>query len=274
MSGTSPEATKSASKLVWSANRLKKYLLCPRQYRYAYVEGIPSVPTAPLVLGQTLHEVVCSLHEWQMIEGELPDIEMVLGWFDGAWSDVLEQERPLFREGAPDAQACRTSGREMLRLYHGQQVEMPPPLLVELAFEIHFPDFILCGVIDRVDEGEGGLTVTDYKSGRKMTLEQAESDWQLSIYAYAVERIFGERVDGVRLRYLKDGSSQTSVRGEEDFRQLTQQVLPHVTLKVERGEFEPSPGYWCRWCDYRELCAIESSTQSGHTQSGQAEPER
>lgn len=255
-------------KLVWSASRLKKYLLCPRQYRYAYVDMVPSVPTAPLVLGKTLHDVICSLHEWQMVEGELPSIEMVLEWFDGAWSDALANERPLFREGAPDAGGCRTSGREMLRLYHAQQAEAAPPLLVELAFEIHFPDFILCGIVDRVDEGEGGLVVTDYKSGRKMTLEQMESDWQLGIYAYAVHRIFEEPVEAVQLRYLKDGSTQASVRGEEDFRQLTQEVLPHVTLKVERGEFEPRPGYWCRWCDFRELCATESA------ESVQAAPER
>ena len=136
MSAASPDATEGTSKLVWSASRLKKYLLCPRQYRYAYVDLIPSIPTAPLVLGKTLHDVICSLHEWQMVEGELPGIEMVLDWFDQAWLDALETERPLFREGAPDAQACRTAGREMLRLYHGQQAGAHAPLLVELAFEI------------------------------------------------------------------------------------------------------------------------------------------
>ena len=245
--------------MVWSASRLKKYLLCPRQYRYAYIDLIPGVPTAPLVLGKTLHEVICSLHEWQMAEDELPGIEQVLAWFDSIWRDALETERPLFREGAPDAEKCRTNGREMLRLYHGQQVESPAPLLVELAFEIHFEDFILCGIVDRVDEGEGGLLVTDYKSGRKMAPEQVETDWQLCIYAYAVERIFEEPVQRVQLRYLKDGSLQSSVRGQDDFRQLTEGVLPHVTHKVEQGEFEPTSGYWCRWCDYRELCATETA---------------
>ena len=116
-----------------------------------------------------------------------------------------------------------------------------------------------------MDGGEAGLVVTHNKSGRKMTREQMEGDWQLCIYAYAVGRIFEEPVEGVQLRYLKDGSAQASVRGEEDFRQLTEEVLPHVTHKVERGEFETRPGYWCRWCDYRELCATETA---------QAGPER
>lgn len=255
MSATPADATK----LVWSASRLKKYLLCPRQYRYAYVDLIPGIPTAPLVLGKTLHEVICSLHEWQMVEGQLPGIEQVLAWFDCAWSDALQQERPLFREGAPDAGACGVSGREMLRLYHGQQEGTAPPLLVELAFEIRFPDFVLCGIVDRVDEGEGGLAVTDYKSGRKMNLEQIESDPQLTLYAYAVEKIFAEPVEQVQVRYLKDGSLQASGRCEDDFRQLTEEVLPDATLKVGRGEFKPRPGYWCRWCDYRELCQAETA---------------
>lgn len=259
MSDACASEAKSPAELAWSASRLKKYLLCPRQYRYAYRDLNPGVPTAPLVLGKTLHEVICSLHEWQMVEGELPGLKIMLEWFDGAWSDALEQERPLFREGAPDAEACRISGREMLRLYHEQQAEAPPPLLVELAFEIHFEDFILCGIVDRVDEGEGGLVVTDYESGRKMTQEQVKNDWQLSIYAYALGRIFEEPVERVQLRYLKDGSLRTSVRGPEDFRQLTEEVLPYVTQQVERGEFHPRPGYWCRWCDYRELCATESA---------------
>src|SRR5687767_899328 len=114
---------------VWSATRLKSLLLCPRQFKFAYIDLIPSVPTAPLVFGRVLHETLCFLHEHQMVEQQLPPINEVLQHFDRLWIQALDEERPFFRIGAPAPEAHKTIGHEILRAFVSAQENSGPPLV-------------------------------------------------------------------------------------------------------------------------------------------------
>lgn len=244
--------------MVWSASRLKKYLTCPRQFQYCYIDGLAAVPGALLVLGRVLHETILYLHEEQMITGKLPPLLQILEEFDSLWRRGLQTETPFFRSGGPSAEQSATAGREMLRLYHHEQKGKSPPLLVEMPFEVMAGDYRICGVIDRIDRGETGLIVTDFKSGRKAAKGEIERDLQLTLYAYAAEQVLGLPVETVAWHFLKDGTVLRETRTPEQCADLIENLLPHVAMAVERGEFDLRPGYWCRWCDYREVCRAEN----------------
>ena len=244
--------------IVWSASRLKKYLTCPRQFQYCYIDGLATVPGAPLVLGKVLHETILYLHEEQICTGELPPLSQILEEFDGLWQRGLQTDDPFFRPSSPSAEQSATAGREMLRLYHHEQKGQPPPLLVEMPFEVNAGDYRICGVIDRIDMGDAGLIVTDFKSGRKAAKGEIERDLQLTLYAYAAEQLLGLPVEAVAWHFLKDGTVMWETRTPETCADLIENLLPHVAMAVERGEFDLRPGYWCRFCDYRELCRAEN----------------
>jgi RecB family exonuclease len=55
---------------------------------------------------------------------------------------------------------------EILAVYVPGQQDRPPPLAVEFPFEIPLAEHVLSGVVDRIDEGEAGLTVVELKTGR------------------------------------------------------------------------------------------------------------
>lgn len=261
---TEPVQTDSprTGRFTWSASRLKRLLQCPRQFRYVYVDGLPTVLTAPLAFGRLIHEVVCAAHEAQMTGGSLPSREELLSRFDAGWGAVLAGEEVLFRASHPTPERYARQGHELLRVFHALNQSAAPPLAVELAFEVEIGPHLVRGVIDRVDEvvgddGERMLLIVDYKSGtRKPTQSEADSDVQLTLYAQAVEVLLGLPVGGVEFHALRDGTRFASTRGLHHFGWF-REVLAYAQHVRERDEYPPCPGYWCRWCDFQSQCQAE-----------------
>lgn len=246
----------------WSASRLKRLLQCPRQFRYVYIEGLPTLTTAPLAFGRVIHEVVCAAHEAQMTGDVLPPPEELLARFDAGWEEVLAGEEILFRASHPAPERYQRQGHETLRVFHAQNLDAAPPLAVELAFEVEIGPHLVRGVIDRVDEmtghdGERRLLIVDYKSGaRKPNQNEADSDLQLTLYAQALETWLDLPVEAVEFHALRDGSRFASTRNRHHFRWLGE-VFAYGEHVRERGEYPPCPGFWCRWCDFQKECQAE-----------------
>lgn len=246
----------------WSASRLKRLLQCPRQFRYVYVDGLPTAITAPLAFGRVIHQVVCAAHEAQMTSGVLPPPEELLSRFDAGWEEALAGEEIVFRASHPAPERYVRQGHEVLRVFHAQNLDTTPPLAVELTFEVELSGHLVRGVIDRLDEvttsdGERVLLIVDYKSGnRKPSQSEADSDLQLTLYAQAVEMWLGLPVGGVEFHALRDGTQITSTRSRHHFSWLGE-VFAYGEHVRERGEYAPCPGFWCRWCDFQTQCQAE-----------------
>lgn len=148
----------------WSASRLKKLLQCPRQFRYCYIDGIPTVPTAPLVFGQTMHEVLRWASEQHMESGALPTIEAMKRSLDQGWQAAQETAAPHFGPRHPSPEGYRMLGHQMLSAFHRHYSLRPPPLAVEMAFDLTVGTRQLVGFVDRVDEGENGLRLAARRS--------------------------------------------------------------------------------------------------------------
>ena len=242
----------------WSATRLKSLLLCPRQFRYAYVDLIPSVPTSPLVFGKVLHETLLFIHHRQMDGQELPPASETLLRFDALWQQALEADKPFFRAGATTPEQHTKLGHEILRGYLHSVQGTKPPLAAELTFEIAVGDDKLRGVIDRIDEQEDGLVIVDFKSGaRKLSQQEVERDLQLTVYAFAAQQLYGRPTARVAQFYLRDGTYLRSLRGPDDFAWLVEEILPHARRVLRDDQYPIRTGYWCSFCDFREICRVE-----------------
>lgn len=267
----------------WSASRLKMLLQCPRQFRYRYLDAIPALATAPIVFGKTLHEVLRVAGERHMASGELPVVAEMLLHLARAWNAALEEHQPLFGTGHPSGPSHHSHddylllGGAMLERFYERFAHQPPPLAVELAFEIPWGESSLLGFIDRVDEvgtdeAPNGLVVVDYKSGaRKPSPRQASEDLQLTVYALAARQVLGQSVSRVEFHCLRDGTSVGSTRDEATVQAQMHQVWNSVQQCTQRGEFPPCPGYYCRFCDYRELCQAEGFVADGRRPRGECD---
>lgn len=246
----------------WSATRLKSLMLCPRQFKFAYVDLIPSVPTAPLVFGRVLHQALLFVHQRQMDERRLPAVGETLLRFDALWQQALEEENPLFRPGGPTPEEHTRIGHELLRSYLKSVEKSAPPMAAELSFEIAVGDDRLRGVIDRIDQTAEGLVIVDFKSGaRKLSRQEVERDLQLTVYAFAAGQLYGQSVARVAQYYLRDGTSMPSLRGPGDFAWLVDEVLPYAQRVLSSEQFPPRYGYHCNWCDFREICRLQKAQE-------------
>lgn len=246
----------------WSASRLKKLLQCPRQFRFAYLDRLPTQLTAPLAFGRVVHEVVCVAHEAQMTSGTLPSKPELLAQFDAKWQEILSGGEVVFRASHATPERYLTQGHELLRIFHTLNQDATPPLAVELAFEVELEGHLVHGVIDRVDEvtgteGERALLIVDYKSGnRKPTATEVQSDVQLTLYAQALQTWLDLPVAGVEFHTLRDGTRLASIREQGHFDWL-REALCYSERVRESSEYPPCPGYWCRWCDFQSQCQAE-----------------
>ena len=242
----------------WSASRLKSLLQCPRQYAYAYRNGIPAVPTAPLVFGRVMHETLRLVGERHISSGALPSLAEMESTLNDLWSAALETELPFFGPRQPTAQGYLALGQRMLDAFHRDYAPKPPPLAVGFAIEFSLGERSFVGTVDRVEESDGGLVVVDYKSGqRKPSPSEAATDVGVTLTALALRQTLGLAVESVEYRFLRDGSHIPAVRNESDFDYLLVEVLPHAERILQGGEWLPRPGFWCRYCDYRELCGAQ-----------------
>ncbi len=238
-----------------SATRLQTYHTCPRQYRYRYVEELPTTLTGPLAFGRVIHEVLCLLHQRSQTTGSVLDLAAGLEAFDWCWQEILERERPLFTESDPSPEEYAALAGEILAGYVLSQGTGPPPLAVEFPFEFPWGEHVLNGFIDRIDEGERGLIIVEFKTGkRKPSPKDLRTDLQLTFYAYAVEHVFEQPVERLVYYFLRDQTPLVTHRTPEDFRHLCEGVLEPTAAAIESGRFPPRCGWWCRWCDYQALC--------------------
>ncbi len=246
-----------------SATRIKLYQQCPRAFRYLYVDCIPTQLTGALAFGQVIHAVLHNLQQWSLAHGEPLNEQVALYEFDRLWDEVVSTQNPLFKSNA-ELDEYTALSRLILAGYVEAHRDQSLPILLEYPFEILLQDedsgreYSLRGVIDRVDQTADGLVVVDYKTGkRKPSPKQLNEDLQLTIYAFAVQQLFGQEVQKVIYYHLRDQSALTVERDDVTLYSLKSETLPQVAAGIANEEYAPRPGYYCRFCDHFQLCQEE-----------------
>ena len=77
------------------------------------------------------------------------------------------------------------------------------------------------GRIDRIDQlNNGRIVITDYKTGRPKSQEDADKSLQLSIYALAAREKWGYNADQIVFYNLDENSSVVTRRSEAQLQEL------------------------------------------------------
>src|SRR5487761_339114 len=155
-----------------------------------------------------------------------------------------------------------------------------PPVTVAL------PDrrsMTLRGFIDRVDRGDGGLLVIDYKTGRDVRVEVSAANrlsggraLQLPLYARAArdrERAEGRPAPTTNALYwfctTRGGFAQRPVAVDDGVEAALDDILSRIDSGVRSGCFPQVPGEFddfrgscknCQYCDYDSLCPAGRDT--------------
>ena len=122
------------------------------------------------------------------------------------------------------------------------------------------------GRIDRVDKlPDGRVVITDYKTGKPLSQEDADASLQLSIYAMAAQEKWGYRADHLAFYNLSENTSVLTHRSETQLQDAKAKV-EDVAKNIAEGKFDAKPSFSCRFCAYRVLCPATEKRLSGSSQ--------
>jgi DNA helicase-2/ATP-dependent DNA helicase PcrA len=123
------------------------------------------------------------------------------------------------------------------------------PLFAERAFLLRIGGFAVGGRIDAIfGEPAGPWEVVDWKTG------SSEADpLQLDLYGLACVEVWGKSPDDVTLTYAYLGRGDTSTRPMGDPDEVRARIEVSLSAIAE-GTFDPTPGTWCGFCDFRAFC--------------------
>lgn len=235
-----------------SYSSLSTYETCGLQYKFRYLDKLPTKPSPILAFGNSLHE---ALRRWYNQPVPIaPPLHDLLAHLDDVWDDA----------SFPNAAANRSykdHGRQVLTAFHQQNSPgFQIPVALEQRFEIDVEGVKVSGVIDRMDRHpDGTYEIIDYKTNRRLPpLARIQQDLQLSIYYLAAWEVWGIRPDKLTLYFLLPGQPLSSVRTPDDAAAVRERILK-VAEQIRGGNFAPRDNPLCNWCDFQPRCPLYAS---------------
>jgi DNA helicase-2/ATP-dependent DNA helicase PcrA len=230
-----------------STSATETYLECPLKYQLAHIDRIPEAISKPqLVFGTIIHRVLEEFHKPDQPQTE----EHLLALLETYW------ESEAFDYRAREIE-FRKQGEEILRRYFSHYQKNPPSVKArELRFSFEVDQVTITGKIDRIDKGEHGYQIVDYKTGKTRT--RAKKNLQLAIYSLYLylhpEVPFGGLPESATLYYLRseDDPRETCQFSPEDL-EATREKIKEIRDGIWNQDFNPKKGFHCDWCDYKKL---------------------
>ena len=231
-----------------SASALQTYEMCPLQFKLEREWRIPGEVPAAMEYGATIHRILLAYYEsvrlGRTIGGDL-SIDLFKTDLRSAGIEEQYQQELYERQGIEQLHEFLTRCK---------QVPAPQVLHTEEWFEMQIGQAKVVGRIDRIDGlSNGRVVITDYKTGRPRSQEDADRSLQLSIYALAAREKWGYHADQIVFYNLEENSSVVTRRSESQLQDCKREV-EEVAGKIAAEEFDAKPGFYCTFCAYRSLC--------------------
>ena len=239
-----------------SPSSASAYRECARRWKFRYVDRLPDPPGEAAVTGTFAHMVLEKLMQ------------------EPAEDRTLDRAKELARELWPnmenhrdyqgleldekDGRSFRWNGWKAIEgLWDLEDPQKVTVAATEQDVRVEINGVPFRGIIDRVDETEDGLVVTDYKSG-KAPSERFSSNYttQMLLYASALTELQGHKPAKAQLLYLGQKVVEVDITDEniaEAVDELRTTWLDIMENCISQ-EFEASTGPLCGWCPFVAEC--------------------
>jgi putative RecB family exonuclease len=241
-----------------SPSRVEAFLSCPMAFRFASIERLPEPPSPHATKGSLVHRALELLF---MQPNSLRTIAAAEVTFHRAVAEYRTD--PDFTGLGLDADqvdAFIADAWTLMQAYF----RMEDPTVVrdiglELRLEAQVGSLALRGIIDRLElDAEGGLVVTDYKTGRSPGAKYEQSRLAgVHFYSFLCQEVLGQRPSAIRLMYLRSGEVITATPSAQSVKFLTTRttaVWKAVEKACQTGDFRPKQGALCNSCAFQPWC--------------------
>jgi len=259
----------------FSYSQLAAFEKCPLQYKFGFILKVPTKGKAVFSFGKTMHNTLYEFlktanEEKKSTQADLfgvkgkpayakkalarfSDFDQLVKIFEKQWIDEWYEDQKQKDE-------YYKKGKEIIKNFYSQFEKNPPKILkigealaLELPFNLKIGDYTLFGVIDRIDEQKDGVTIIDYKTGQSKDKLDIDAKEQLLIYQIAAQEVLHIKPKQLAYHYLDDGKIASFLGSENDLQNQKQKIIEKIE-KIKNSEFEPTPGWQCQYCDFKDIC--------------------
>lgn len=156
----SPPLIDGQGRVRLSFSRIDSYDNCPRKFRYAYIDRLPSVPSPHLSFGTSVHGALEAFYDRKL--PSCPSEEELLGflfehWDTSGFAAMPREEQLEYYRHAQDV---------MRRFHRRAAPDYRLPAATEAWFSLPIGhEAVVVGSIDRVDvDDDGRFHIIDYKT--------------------------------------------------------------------------------------------------------------
>jgi len=239
----------------FSYSQLAAFSKCPLQYKFNFILKVPVKGKSVFSFGKTLHN---TLYEFLKLSSQenlksvltFKDLEELYekNWID-EWYDSKKNKEEYYKKG-----------KEIIKEFYENFSKNPPNILkvnnqpaLELPFNLKIGGHTLYGVIDRIDDSKEGITIIDYKTGESKDKLDADAKEQLLIYQIAAQEVLHLKPQRLAYFYLNDGKMMSFLGTETELENQKQKIIQQIE-KIKNSEFDPTPGWQCQYCDFKDIC--------------------
>ncbi|WP_129678124.1 ATP-dependent DNA helicase [Candidatus Chloroploca sp. Khr17] len=234
---------------------------CAEQYRFFRELAFAPLRKNPILFGTLVHQTIEDIHK-TVLRGEQQRVtaDQIAAWFDTNYAYLTRRERvylaPPIRQLALEhvLRYVRRNGNDWS---HIREAEVDVSLVKD--------EYILAGKVDLI-QGEGDtVEVVDFKSERKLDVNDPRDRErlnqyrrQLEVYAHIIEQRTGLTVSRTHLYYTSEEGGNPYISFDKNTRSVerTIAVFDEVVQRIEAKDFAipERPAKACSACDLRHYC--------------------
>jgi putative RecB family exonuclease len=241
-----------------SPSKVASFKDCALAFRFSAIDRLPEPPSPWATKGTLVHRALELLFCEEPAERTRPT---ALACLQRARAEMATDPEYVGLGLDPEAETQFAADAEVLvgRYFELEDPTTVQPIGLELRLEARVGSLTLRGIIDRLElDAEGGLVVTDYKTGKTPGVIHEQSRLGgVHFYAFLCERVLGRRPSRIQLLYLAEPVAIVAEPSEQSIRGLEQRTAA-IWKAVERAcatdDFRPRPSPLCNWCSFQDYC--------------------
>ncbi|MCX6721652.1 MAG: UvrD-helicase domain-containing protein, partial [Candidatus Staskawiczbacteria bacterium] len=265
----------------FSYSQLAAFEKCPLQYKFGFILKVPTRGKAVFSFGKTMHNTLDEFLKW-VNEEKKPIQENLFGLVldTDAGEKVKNTKKSKNKDNnfkkleelyeknwidewygsKTEKETYYKNGERIIKEFYKQFSKNQPKILkingqsaLEMPFNLKIGEHTLYGVIDRIDEEKDGITIIDYKTGQSKDKLDFDAKEQLLIYQIAAQEVLHLKPKKLAYYYLDDGKFASFLGSDADIANQKAKILEEIA-KIKNSEFEPTPGWQCQYCDFKDIC--------------------
>ena len=258
--------TINVSDIRLSKSAFESYQTCPLQFKFARVWNCrPTGKNNTLYRGTAFHDAVAVAADPE--PGGLNNVHDLKGLkkiLDVQWDKTQFLNSPKSEEAL-----AKKDIKGILGVYQKWTKSNPNKVVgTEVEFKMKIGGKNVIGYIDRIEQTpQGDYHLIDYKTGGKNKKPDPVEDLQLNLYSQACKNGIKDKHGKTLVKagtlpkkailfYLEKEPGHQIFEYDVTEGQVKKVMkeLEKLVKRIDKKEFDATPGFHCKWCDYRNIC--------------------